>query len=361
MFVLADYTITLDVLQNGLDMVYSRAVALAIAVSGITFVFKPTIDRLFEKPYLRDDKSKKHGLLITVSVLALIVLGFLGYFREAYFQSSQLTNKYEQEIKRNDEEISRLQADNRSNVRQGHTTDVRQSDATIKELESNNKDTRSKIEENIRAVSSNKALYVVFILSNILFAVAGAICLSIAFPAADRLRRKRLLRKQQKSLEQVLKMIEENNNLCSIRSKDHQIARDQALNEIQLLPDLNTLEAERQALLTKLELIRKESAVHRAQAESAIYKEAYERGNVCEFGDKLIFSANQVTTALRRGNSGTVKRPGRPVSDSQASQINPLEDFKESENTDRYLHQQIRSLIEYNHRRKKHLLNGEVD
>jgi hypothetical protein len=51
----------------------------------------------------------------------------------------------------------------------------------------------------------------------------------------------------------------------------------------------------------------------------------------------------------------------RPTQNNGSVSNNSFDEGKESEGGDRYLHQQIRSLIEYNHRRKKHLLNGEED
>jgi len=360
-FVIADFTITLDVLHHGLDMMISRAIPLAIAVSGITFVLKPTIDRLFEKPYLREDKRKKHGLLISVSLVALVVLGFLGYFREEYLRS----DNYKQAI---DLDISRLnrQVDTQKELivnfkRQGRGQEASEAESQVQKFEKEIEGQKKAIAKNRWDLSSNKVLFWIFILGNMLFALAGAICLSIAFPAADRLRRKRLLRKKQTWLGNGLVQLGDKLSDLQNKIKDHQIARDQAGNEIQMLPDLAALGAQHQVLLSKLDGYRQEATEHDTRAEAALYREAYERGNICEFGDKLIFSTSQISVAIRRGSSGAPKRPTRNNNGGYSTPNNPINDEKESEGDERYLHQQIRNLIEYNHRRKKHLLNGEDD
>lgn len=358
-FVIADYTITLDVLFHGLDMALNRAIPLAIAVSGITFVLKPTIDRLFEKPYLRDDKKKKHVLLSLVSILAIFVLGLLGYFREEYFKSDKINQAINIELSGKENQIQRLEEESNSLKRQGRASEAQEKDQQVLKIEEDKQAQKQTMAENDGTLSGNSTLFWIFILSNILFAVAGAICLSIAFPAADRLRRKRLLRKQQgwigKRLEQLTY------NLANTQSsiKDFQIARDHASNEIQLLPDISDLEVKHQALLLKLEEIRKESTDHESNAESALYREAYERGSICEFGDKLIFSTSQISNAIRRGGVGSTKRSASRANDNYPNNNN-VED-SDSDGNGRYLHQQIRSLIEYNHRQKKHQLNGQDD
>jgi len=358
-FVIADFTITLDVLFHGLDMAFNRAIPLAIAVSGITFVLKPTIDRLFEKPYLRDDKKKKHVLLSLVSILAILVLGLLGYFREEYFKSDKVNQAINREVLGKESQLATFQQESSSLKRQGRAAEAAVKDREAQELDEVTHGLKQQIAINDRDLSGNSALFWIFVLSNILFAIAGAICLSIAFPAADRLRRKRLLRKQESSLGNRLEQLTQELAAVQYSIKDHQIARDHASNEIQLLPDISDLEAKHQVLLLKLEEIRKESTDHESKAESALYREAYERGNICEFGDKLIFSTSQMTAAIRRGGASSPKsRPPQPT-DSHSNNIGI--DESDSDGNDRYLHQQIRSLIEYNHRQKKHQLNGQDD
>ena len=358
-FLIADYTITLDVLHIGLDMAKVMAIPLAIAVSGITFVLKPTIDRLFEKPYLRDEKRKKHGLLISVSIFSLLVLGLLGYFREEYFITHKANQAIEREVSGlyNEAEVQKEIITNFK--RQGRTQDAAASQKHVFDLESQTQVLNQKIATNNRELGGNNVLFWIFILSNMLFALAGAICLSIAFPAADRLRRKRRLRKQQSWFGDKLQQLLNELAALQIIIKDHQIARDHASNEINLLPDLANLRTQHEMLLLKLEESRNEATNHDVKADAALYREAYERGIICEFGEKLIFSPSQIGNAIRRGGASPPKR--RPPQSNGNSTNNIVLGEKETEGDERYLHQQIRSLIEYNHRRKKHLLNGEDD
>jgi hypothetical protein len=97
-FLAADFFVTLDVMHKGLDMEFLNALALSLAMCGITFVIKPMIDRIFEQPFLRGKTSRQHALLITVSVVAIAVLGLLGYYREEYLKTDMAIKVQEQKI-----------------------------------------------------------------------------------------------------------------------------------------------------------------------------------------------------------------------------------------------------------------------
>lgn len=121
-FIGSDWYVTYDVLLNGLKMQAFGAITLALAMSGITFVIKPTIDRLFEKPYLRGESSRKHWLLSCVSGIALLVLGLMGYYREEYLRTDLQMSFIEGQIRAKQVDITEIERKEKLLIRTGANT-----------------------------------------------------------------------------------------------------------------------------------------------------------------------------------------------------------------------------------------------
>lgn len=348
-FIASDFFITFDVVHLGLNMDVCTARVLAIAVSSITFIIKPTIDRIFEKPYIKGHKSKQHVLLIVSSLLAISVLGALGFFREKYFDQKQKRDAVSQKIERVEKTIDDLNNELRNNS-------LRNDLAGIAEIKGEiGRSTTEKMGLEVdkttidQQTRSHPILYWIFIACNILFGVAGAISLSIGFPVIDQRCDKRRLNKKIRNIE-----LEENaarNTLKSLESqqKTCKDTKSGAENAITMLPDLAAIEDKISNLKTSARDLLKFAADNGAVADLALYAEAYERGLICEFNDKIIITPHQIGTIIQRKNNNA--RPSTNRQPRQASDTNEREE--------RYLHQQIRNLIEYNHQNKKHLLNGE--
>lgn len=347
LFMISDFFITLDAMHRGLNQELKYAVPLALAISAVTFVIKPTIDRLFEKPYLRGDNKLKHYLLLSVSVLAIFVLGILGYFREIHVSSASQIDSIKSEINDKEEEIDELESKiNRALNRNDTTVSI----FYVRINELNN--TIINLEKNKREITHNKnnniSILLIFILSNILFAVAAAICLSIAFPAADRLRLQKRLAKKLEQIEAAITLQKlEINNLIE-KAKDILTARDKAGNELKLMPDLSNMEATLIQLQSISKILLQRIGTHDTEADIALYNEAFARGSVCELSDKIVINPPQLTAVWVSGRRPKGKTPpgdGNGVPDSAAEPG--------------YLHQQIRKIIEYNHQKNKNMLNGE--
>lgn len=329
LFLIADFYITFDVLFNSLGLVIWGAIALAVAVSGITFVIKPTIDRIFEKPYWKGAGKLQHGLLISISILAIAVLGFLGYFREVYFQNNARVEILKKELQ-----------------------DEENADAPdVKKIAS--------ISNALRSIrynqSSNGALYVIFVLSNILFAIAAAICLSIAFPAADRLLNKAKMNKSVQQALNDLKSLE--NEIFQLIDRARQILtnRDKAKNELAYLPELAQLEDRLDQLSDLSRSLLQRAAMYDLKADQGLYNEAYARGLECELSDKIVFSPPQLGSLRYRPKTRKeTNRPSRPSSPESTDAIQDEPDI-----SDGYLYQQIRQMIQYNNQRKKQTLHAD--
>ncbi|MCC7506429.1 MAG: hypothetical protein IT259_14070 [Saprospiraceae bacterium] len=358
-FIGSDWYVTYDVLLNGLKMQAFGAITLALAMSGITFVIKPTIDRLFEKPYLRGESSRKHWLLSCVSGIALLVLGLMGYYREEYLRTDLQMSFIEGQIRAKQVDITEIERKEKLLIRTGaNTTPDGQALAT--DYQERKKALRNEVASSEKQLidiglnrGTNRALYWIFVLSNILFAVAAAICLSIAFPAADILIKKQRLKKAARQNHLILQQLKEEIANLSERSKAALIQRDQAGNALRLLPDIATLEQALEKLTLLSKTLLKKITEHDIGADVAFYNEAYERGKICELGDRIVIHPHQL---------GSLRRSPRPsgVRNNPETTKEP-ETGGESGTSPGYLHQQIRQIIEYNHQRNKYQLNGEDD
>lgn len=355
-FIGSDYLITFDVLYHGLDLEKWIATVLALAVSSISFIIKPTIDRIFEKPNLDGKKRRQNTLLIVVSIVALVVLGCLGYFREMYFAQNQERIALETEITELEHQIEDKTTEVQNWAKRQGNSPNNTLTADIKKLEENMDLKKQEILKDDKATRSHGILYFIFIFSNVLFGLAGAICLSIGFPGLDRLRLRYKYRIAVKRCALAVKLALAN----LVRLQDEQISvqtsREEARNAMDLLPDPHEIELNIKELNASMAFLTKMESDSRAQSEIALYNEAFQRGMACELSEKVIISIHQMRTILRK-HSNVTSVPGSRNPRGTYSNGGANSDPKD----DRYMYQQIRNLIEYNHQNKKHLLNGEED
>ncbi|KPM47136.1 hypothetical protein [Jiulongibacter sediminis] len=168
-FVAGDLIISHEIVAYALNIRNTfEAWAFAVGLASLSILLKPAYERLVEQPYLNGQGKKAYGafqvVLLTVSVGTLVVLGWFRY--EAY-----KTDKLKEGINR---QIKSLQLE---------STPIDPAMAV------NQEELLQKIDQklleydqlNIDLVSSPWAM-LSFILSGVLFAIAGAICLGIAFP-----------------------------------------------------------------------------------------------------------------------------------------------------------------------------------
>ena len=65
----------------------------SVGLAFVAFLIKPAIDRILEKPYERaEDIKLNHRVLVGFAVMALIMLGVMGYFRSQATSIKAQTN-----------------------------------------------------------------------------------------------------------------------------------------------------------------------------------------------------------------------------------------------------------------------------
>lgn len=172
-FLLGDLIISHEIVAYALNIRNEQeAWAFACGLAGVTLLLKPAYERLIEEPYLKNptEKSKKlhgyfQGALVAISIVTLSVLG---YFRYEAYKVDKLKASINTEIKS-------LQLAATPLIQGTETVSdpvlTQKIEAKMKEVDTLNKE----------LVTSPWAL-LSFVLSGVLFAIAGAICFGIAFP-----------------------------------------------------------------------------------------------------------------------------------------------------------------------------------
>jgi hypothetical protein len=172
-FIAGDLIISHEIVAYALNIRNNfEAWAFAVGLASVSVLLKPAYERLIEQPYLTNynaQTKKVYGYFQTVLIVISIgTLSILGWFRYEAYKTDKLKEGINRQIK---------------------TLQLEATPITINGQAINNQAITLKIEEklkqydqlNQKLVDSPWALWS-FVLSGVLFALAGAICLGIAFP-----------------------------------------------------------------------------------------------------------------------------------------------------------------------------------
>jgi predicted nucleic acid-binding Zn-ribbon protein len=258
-FVAGEYIVNVKIVADALKIESWSGYVFAVGLAAVSVLLKPAYDRLLEKPYL-DARPKQSVRFVTVmSVVAVLVLAtayFLGEFRFDTEAINKLSNTENEDLKE----------------RMGDKLDKIQDDLTL---------------ESITGVIPKFS----FILSAILFALGGTICLSVALTAIEYRTKRNKLRKTltgmkgeltQKS-DEKLKLIDEKNKVeATVKTVKDKISKLPKMDELQ--KRLNELKAER---LEKAW----QGAEYEWMTANALYRNSRDRGAAirAHFHDKPEF------------------------------------------------------------------------
>jgi hypothetical protein len=161
-FILGDLVISHEIVAYALNIKNTvEAWSFAVGLAMVSVLLKPAYDRLIEYPYSQDStlRSKRVYLIfkILVVIFTIITLCVLGYFRYEAYRTDQL----------------------KSNI--NSTIVALQEDETGQSLKAVEALTKKSDDLSQSLVNSSSGM-LAFVLSGVMFAIAGAICLGIAFP-----------------------------------------------------------------------------------------------------------------------------------------------------------------------------------
>ncbi len=261
-FVAGDLIISHEIVAYALNIRnQTEAWFFAVGLAMVSVLLKPVYDRLIEGPYLQNqEKSQKlyAAFKVTLAVFSVLTLFILGWFRyEAY-----RTDKMKQAITQNIKNLQIQQADPNS------ASAILQVEKQMQQVDVLNQG----------LVTSPFAL-ASFVLSGVLFAVAGAVCLGVSFPilqgfwfrwlqAGPRLKRLRKLRLQKQS---VLATIEQG-------LAEHLIQKGTLENKLNYLTPMTELNERRQDLRTHIRQLEEDQKQAEIGRRVASFKDGLANG-----------------------------------------------------------------------------------
>ncbi|WP_353717398.1 hypothetical protein [Dyadobacter sp. 676] len=270
-FIAGDLIISHEIVAYALNIRNTNeAWAFAIGLAMLSVLLKPAYDRLVEEPYHNDDtpkaKSRYAGFKLILSIFAIVTLVVLGWFRYEAYRTDKLKEAINKSVKN-------LQL-NAVDPLTGAPVD---SPELTKKIEQS---LQNSDQLNLDLVNSPWAL-LSFVLSGVLFAIAGAVSLGMALPVLQgfwyrwlqidpklarlRRRRKRIL-KQMEPLQQVVTR--------------HVTQKTVLENEIALLPELGELKEEEAKIRAEIDSLENERKQALTDSRIQSFEDGYAHGQV---------------------------------------------------------------------------------
>lgn len=244
----------------------NEAWAFAVGLAMVSILLKPAYDRLIEQPYQENpvQYGRRYGRFkMGLAIFSVLTLAVLGWFRYEAYRTDQLKaaiNKSVRQLQLNTDPTA-------------GTQDL--SAATLYKIE---KQLSESSELNLALVNSPWAL-LSFVLSGILFALAGAVCLGIALPVLSAFWFRWLqadiklwkLRRRLKRLDKEIGRIEA--DLSEQRMQQTILQHD-----LDLLPDLNALRARRETMYADLTTLYAELKLAQTDSRISTFNDGYGQG-----------------------------------------------------------------------------------
>lgn len=270
-FIAGDLIISHEIVAYALNIRNSNeAWAFAIGLAMVSILLKPGYDRLIEGPYQREDSPEakvRYGRFkVILAVFAVATLLVLGWFRYEAYRTDKLKEAINKSIKN-------LQL-NAVDPLTGAAVNTPQLTNQIE------KALRDSDELNLTLVNSPWAL-LSFILSGVLFAIAGAVSLGMALPVLQSFWYRWLqidprlwrLKRRRKKLNKEMEVLQ--TELAGQLTQKNILE-----NDLSTLPSLEILKEEDQKLKEEIESLEEERKLAFTDYRIHAYGDGYARGGI---------------------------------------------------------------------------------
>ncbi len=266
-FLAGDLIISHEIVAYALNIRNStEAWAFAVGLAMVSILLKPAYDRLIETPYQENpvqNRGRYERFKITLAVFAVLTLAVLGWFRYEAYRTDQLKSAINKSIRQ-----MQLSTDPLTDT---PTLDA----ATLAKIE---RQLVESSELNLALVNSPWAL-LSFVLSGVLFALAGAVCLGIALPVLTVFWYRWLqidiklgkLRRRLNRLSNALNPLE-------TELAEQRVHQSIAQHTLDLLPNLEALKQQRQGTLADLNDLSEELKLALTDSRISRFSDGYEQG-----------------------------------------------------------------------------------
>lgn len=324
-FVAGDLIISHEIVAYALNIRNdSEAWAFAIGLAMLSILLKPAYERLIETPYSEavSQQSKKvyvwfKGITVVFAVATLFILGWFRY--EAY-----KTDKMKENVNKSIKQLQNQAFDPLNPTAPLPANITRQIDEKLKTYDL----------LNANLVNSPWAL-TSFVLTGILFALAGAICLGISFPVLQcywmrwlqidpRLKK---LKKEKNQLRADLQDVEKDLAEQIIHKNIYE-------NDLALLPTFESLEFQRKGLMEEIRDIEEKTRLAETDARIGAFNDGFEKGTMV----REVISDDEVNQFVRENYFDTATLASKAKASSGDKAV-----FSKRPNL--RPHQQLRKLI----------------
>lgn len=266
-FLAGDLIISHEIVAYALNIRNTNeAWAFAVGLAMVSILLKPAYDRLIEQPYQENPQQngrRYERFKIALAVFSVLTLAVLGWFRYEAYRTDQLKaaiNKSVRQLQLNTDPTA--------------TTPIL-SPETLHKIEQQLSESS---ELNLALVNSPWAL-LSFVLSGILFALAGAVCLGIALPVLSAFWFRWLqadlklwkLRRRIKRLDNELAPLDA--QLAEQRTQQNVLQHN-----LDLLPNLQELNGKRQTLTAALNELLAELKLAQTDSRISNFNDGYGQG-----------------------------------------------------------------------------------
>ncbi|MBD2756834.1 LapA family protein [Spirosoma validum] len=314
-FLAGDLIISHEIVAYALNIRNTNeAWAFAVGLAMVSILLKPAYDRLIEKPYQENPEQngrRYERFKIALAVFSVLTLAVLGWFRYEAYRTDQLKsaiNKSVRQLQLNTDPTAATQV---------------LSPSTLSKIE---KQLSESSELNLALVNSPWAL-LSFVLSGILFALAGAVCLGIALPvlAAFWFRWLQADIKLWK-LRRRIKRLDKEIAPLDAQLAEQRIRQNVLQHNLELLPNLNELKEQRQNITSELNDLLAELKFAQTDSRISNFNDGYGQGeatrsNLSDEEQKqlqkemlLLHNSNRPRSMESRPNATSSEKPtnGKP-------------------------------------------------
>ncbi|QIP14443.1 hypothetical protein G8759_18380 [Spirosoma aureum] len=301
-FLAGDLIISHEIVAYALNIRNTNeAWAFAVGLAMVSILLKPAYDRLIEKPYQENpekNRGKYERFKIALALFSVLTLAVLGWFRYEAYRTDQLKaaiNKSVRQLQLNTDPTAATQT---------------LSPSTLSKIEQQLSESS---ELNLALVNSPWAL-LSFVLSGILFALAGAVCLGIALPVLSAFWFRWLqadiklwkLRRRIKRLNQEIAPLDA--QLAEQRTQQNVLQHN-----LDLLPVLDELKEKRQAATDELNELLAELKLAQTDSRISNFNDGYGQGEATRTGlsDEEQRQLRKEMLSLQNGNR--INGSNRPV------------------------------------------------
>ncbi len=290
-FLLGDLVISHEIVAYALNIRDNvEAWAFATGLAMVTVLLKPAYDRLLERPYQSDPTryGQRYGRFkLILAGFALITLMVLGWFRYEAYRTDQLKAAINRSIRQLQQNT--LPTDDAASVAVDPAV-LAKIDAQLQQSGA----------LNVALVSSPWAM-LSFVLSGLLFALAGAVCLGIGLPVLAQFwtrwlqidRRRAVLRRREKVLLVELTPLEETHN-------EQNTHKTLLADQLRQLPVSANLWQRRQELVRETEALANELRLAVTDRRIAQYNDGYAKGEAARDTPLSGYSQDETNTLLPR-------------------------------------------------------------